>query len=106
MQKIYIITGANGFLGNNIVRQLIEKEPEAEIRALVSSLDRANALKDLKCQIFAGDITKPESLAKIFEVPKSAKVYVIHCAALVYIKSQPNPQVYQVNVNGTRNIVA
>lgn len=106
MQKIYIVTGANGFLGNNIVRQLIKKEPEAEIRALVSSLDRANALKDLKCQIFAGDITKPESLAKIFEVSKSAKVYVIHCAALVYIKSQPNPQVYQVNVNGTRNIVA
>ena len=48
MQKIYIVTGANGFLGNNIVRQLIKKEPEAEIRALVSSLDRANALKNLK----------------------------------------------------------
>lgn len=45
MQKIYIVTGANGFLGNNIVRQLIKKEPEAEIRALVSSLDRTNALK-------------------------------------------------------------
>ena len=33
MKNIYIVTGANGFLGNNIVRKLIEKH--AEVRALV-----------------------------------------------------------------------
>lgn len=36
MKKIYIITGANGFLGNNLVRKLSENK-ENEIRALVRS---------------------------------------------------------------------
>lgn len=101
---IYIITGANGFLGNNLIRRL-SQNPDNEIRALVSSLDRADALKGLNCKIFAGDVTRPDSLAEIFDVPKNAKVYVIHCAAIVYIKSKPNPAVRAVNIGGTKNIV-
>lgn len=34
MKRIFIITGANGFLGNNIVRKLTE-DAENEVRALV-----------------------------------------------------------------------
>ncbi len=103
MKNIYIITGANGFLGNNLVRTLCEN-PQNQVRALVSSLQRADALQGLKCEIFAGDVTKPETLTDIFTVPADAKVYVIHCAAVVYIKSKPNPAVYEVNVVGTKNI--
>ncbi len=130
MQTIYIITGANGFLGNNLVRTILQKssaksstaQPNAidaansthvtkptidqvEVRALVSSPDRAEALQGLDCKIYPGDITKLDTLTPVFQVPKDAKVYVIHCAAIVYIKSQPNPKVYQVNVGGTHNIV-
>lgn len=104
MKKIYIVTGANGFLGNNLVRELIKK-PNSQVRALVSSVDRADALQGLDCSIFAGDVTKPETLKEIFDVPHDAEVYIIHCAAIVYIKSKPNPAVYQVNVVGTKNIV-
>ncbi len=103
MKSIYIITGANGFLGNNIIRAL-QKKPDCEIRALVSSLQRADALEGLRCKIFEGDVTKLETLAKIFVVPDDAKVFVIHCAAIVYIKSKPNPAVYEVNVLGTKHI--
>lgn len=105
MQKIFIVTGANGFLGNNIIRQL-NQDSTNQVRALVTSTQHADALKGLNCEIFAGDVTKPDTLTAIFDVPSSAKVYVIHCAAVVYIKSQPNPAVYQVNVLGTQNIVA
>lgn len=103
MKTIYIITGANGFLGNNLVRALAQK-PHVEIRALVSSFKRADALRDLPCEIFEGDVTRPETLAKIFDVPTDAQVYVIHCAAIVYIKSKPNPAVHQVNVLGTKHV--
>ena len=105
MSKTYIITGANGFLGNNSVRELNRTEPAAEIRALVSSPNHADALAGLNCQIFAGDVTKPETLDPLFDIPESGEIYVIHCAAIVYIKSKPNPAVYQVNVLGTKNIV-
>lgn len=117
MKKIYIITGANGFLGNNIIRQLVQTQPDAEIRALVSSPQRADALKGLNCRIYAGDVTKPETLTDLFTIPpdhspkapgsagqRSPMVYIIHCAAIVDIKSKPNPAVYQVNVQGTRHV--
>lgn len=103
MKDIYIITGANGFLGNNIVRALNQK-PNCQVRALVSSMNRTDALKGLNCEIFEGDITKPKTLTKIFTVPAGAKVYVIHCAAIVYIKSKPNPAIHEVNVLGTKHI--
>lgn len=103
MKQIYIITGANGFLGNNLVRTL-SQDPNNQVRALVSSLKRADALQGLNCELFEGDVTKPETLNEIFQVPTDAKVYVIHCAAIVYIKSKPNPAVHQVNVLGTKNV--
>ncbi len=101
---IYIITGANGFLGNNLVRKL-SQNPQHEVRALVSSLDRADALNGLNCKIFAGDVTNPDSLSAIFNIPKVSEVYVIHCAAVVYIKSKPSPAIRAVNIGGTKNIV-
>lgn len=104
MKKIYIITGANGFLGNNIVRKLIENK-ENEVRALVLPQDNVNSLEGLNCKIYRGDVTKKESLDLIFQTPKNAELYVIHCAAIVYIKSKYNPKVYEVNVNGTKNII-
>ena len=104
MKKIYIITGANGFLGNNIVRQLVQT-PGHEVRALVLPGESANALHGLDCKIYRGDVTKKESLHSIFEVPEHTALYVIHWAAIVYIKSKYDPNVYNVNVNGTKTII-
>ena len=108
MKNIYIITGANGFLGNNIVR-LLEKNNENEIRALVLPKDKIDALKGLKCEKFFGDVTKIETLKDIFNIDKSIKektnIYVIHCASIVYLDSKYNERVYQVNVEGTKNII-
>ena len=104
MRRIYIITGANGFLGNNIVRKLVKNE-ENEVRALVLPEDNVNSLEGLNCKIYKGDVTKKESLSSIFEVPENAELYVIHCAAIVYIKTKYNPKVYEVNVNGTKNVI-
>ena len=104
MNKIYIITGANGFLGNNIIRKL-EQEKNSEIRAFVLKGESIKSLENLKCKIYYGDITKKETLASVFENTDGKEVFVIHCAGIVYIKSKYNPLVYNVNVNGTKNIV-
>lgn len=102
MKKIYIVTGANGFLGNNIVRQL-EGQP-CQIRALVLPGDSTKALEGLRCKIYEGDVTDRQSLAEIFDVEAGDDVYVIHCAGMVYIKARYNQAVYDINVGGTRNI--
>ena len=104
MKRIYIVTGANGFLGNNIVRKLVQ-DKESEIRALVLPNDKVNSLEGLECKIYYGDVTKPETLEEIFKIESDAELYVIHCAAIVYIKSKYNPKVYEVNVNGTKNVI-
>ena len=104
VKKIYIITGATGFLGNNIIRKL-EKYADNEIRAFVLEGDSIKSLENLKCKIYYGDVTKKETLSSIFENIDDKEVFVIHCAAVVYIKSKYNPLVYNVNVNVTKNIV-
>lgn len=104
MKKIYIITGANGFLGNNIIR-ILEKNADNEIRAFVLKDDSIKSLENLNCKIYYGDVTNKESLSSIFENTSGKEVFVIHCAAIVYIKSKYNPLIYNVNVNGTKNIV-
>ena len=103
MKEIYIVTGANGFLGNNIVRKLLEKN--LDVRCLVLPEDEAEALEGLNCKIYRGDVTKKETLEEIFNVDSETLLYVIHCAAIVYIKSKCNPKVMEVNYNGTKNIV-
>ena len=59
----------------------------------------------MKCSIYYGDVTKADTLNSIFDGCDGAEIFVIHCAAVVYIKSKYNPRVYDVNVNGTKNIV-
>mgnify|MGYP002745439792 CR=1 FL=1 len=82
--------------------KLNRKEPvEMPTRYLIEMFcDRVAASK-----IYYGDVTKKESLSSVFENIDGKEVYVIHCAGVVYIKSKYNPIVYDVNVNGTKNIV-
>ena len=104
MKRIYIVTGASGFLGNNIIRML-EHDDNAEVRAFVLNGESISSLNNLKCSIYYGDVTKADTLNSIFDGCDGAEIFVIHCAAVVYIKSKYNPRVYDVNVNGTKNIV-
>ena len=104
MENMYIITGANGFLGNNIISQL-NLSSNDQIRALVLPNDNLKSLEGLSCDIYYGDVTKKETLDKIFEGTENYRLFVIHCAGIVYIKTKFIPQVYNVNVNGTKNII-
>ena len=104
MNKTFIVTGGSGFLGNNVIRKLIA-QGETDVRALVMPGDKAQSLQDLDCRIYYGDVTKKETLDEIFDVGQNSEVYVIHCAAVVYIKSGKNPIVREVNVGGTMNVV-
>ena len=99
--KIYIVTGANGFLGNTVVKKLPK---DSEVRALILPGDRPDAIAGTGCKIYDGDVTNPQTLTDIFDVPSGAEVYVIHCAALVYTKSKYDGRVYDVNVNGVKNV--
>lgn len=103
MGKVYIITGANGHLGNTIARKLVADNKE--VRALVLPNDPVKSLDDVKCNIFYGDVTDKNSLEDIFNVKEGDETIVIHCAGIVSIASKYQQKVYNVNVLGTKNIV-
>lgn len=104
MKKIFIVTGATGHLGSTIVRTLCELKL-GEVRCLVLPNDDAAALKGLDCKIFFGDVTDKDSLRDIFSAQENDTIFVIHCAAVVYIGSARNKKVREVNVNGVKNVV-
>ena len=62
MRKVFIVTGANGFLGNNIVRKLVERN--VEVRCLVLPNDNVKALEGLNCKIYKGDVTKKNTYTR------------------------------------------
>ena len=103
MSKIYLLTGAAGLLGSNIARQLVDAKEV--VRALVLKDDPAVAYVPDQVQIIYGDLLDINSMEELFTVPEGSEVIVIHCASIVTMNPNPNPKVYAVNVDGTRNII-
>lgn len=102
MKQIYIVTGANGHLGNTVVRQLVDRGET--VRAFVLPNDKTNSLNGVACDVYQGDVCDINSLQDIFDIPCDAVGIVIHCAGIVSIATKFIQKVYDVNVIGTRNI--
>lgn len=104
----YVITGASGFVGNNLIRAINHQQPNATIRAIIQSGAQTNSLQNLSCSLFEGDVTKPESLRNAFSIPEeeaASGVYIIHCAGIIDISAKPNPALWKVNVEGTAHVI-
>ena len=101
--KLYLLTGATGNLGSNIIRTLISSGES--VRALVMDSDLAVNRIPQEAEIFSGDILNIESLDRFFDLPSDTDAYVIHCAGMVSLATDYSKIVHEVNVTGTRNIV-
>lgn len=103
MQKAYIVTGGNGHLGNTIIKLLCLKNEF--VRCLVLPNEIAVGIEGLPVEIIYGDVRISDSLDPLFVGLEAFEVIVIHTAGIVSIKSEFNKDVYDVNVQGTMNIV-
>ena len=72
--KVYIITGANGHLGNTIIRLL--KDGSDEIRGLILPSEQTPDIE--KVNYIKGDVRYIDSLRALFEGTQDKDVYVIH----------------------------
>ena len=102
-ETMYLVTGAAGFLGGTISRQLIERGDR--VRALVLPNDRAIKYVPKEAEIVIGDLCDVESLERFFNVPKDYQSIVLHIASIVTVNPDYNQKVMDVNVGGTKNIV-
>ena len=94
-----LVTGATGFIGANLVRALLERGHR--VRALVRpGSDRRN-LTGLDIELIEGDLLSRDSLKRAVE----GCTIVFHVAALYSFWVRPRRLIYDVNVEGTRNLL-
>lgn len=103
MATQYLVTGATGFLGGHVVRQLVAQGHR--VRALVLPDDRTASTLPEGTQIVPGDVLDTDSLKRFFDKRAGDQLVVIHCASIITMRWEVDERVRAVNVGGTRNII-
>ena len=102
-ERIWLVTGASGHLGNTLVRKLLAQDQK--VRALVLEEERPKALEGLKLEVVSGDVSVASSLDPFFAGLEDKEIMVLHMASLITIYAKAGPSVYRVNVQGTKNML-
>ena len=94
-----LLTGATGFLGSSIARELLKDG--RPLKLLIRKNTDTRNIDDLDCEVAYGDLRDRESL-------KSALIgcnTLYHTAAYYSLWSHDKKMIYDINVQGTRNIL-
>jgi dihydroflavonol-4-reductase len=94
-----LVTGANGLLGSNVVRELLSRGHA--VRVLVRKGADVRTLKGLDVEYFYGDVLEKDQLV---EACKGCD-YVIHTAGKIAGMQTKFSDFAEVNIQGTKNIV-
>jgi nucleoside-diphosphate-sugar epimerase len=95
----YFLTGATGFVGGVLARQL--REMGHEVNAVIRSPEKASELRSLGVQLFKGDVTDKESMRPAMQGVDG----VFHVAGWYKIGVRDKSEGEKVNVQGTRNVL-
>jgi dihydroflavonol-4-reductase len=94
-----LVTGAAGFLGSHVTRQLVARGDEVRVLMRASSTNRAIA--DLSLEYVTGDLRDPASLERAMKGIKR----VFHVAADYRLWAKRKREIYDSNVGGTKNLL-
>ncbi|HEX5614448.1 MAG TPA: NAD(P)-dependent oxidoreductase [Acidimicrobiia bacterium] len=99
---VAVVTGAAGWLGQNLVRALVGQR--SRVRCLVSSGEQGAALEllDAAVETVVGDVRDPTTVDRLFEGVADAVVF--HAAAVIHPRSRVR-ELFDVNVGGTQLVV-
>ncbi len=95
----YFVTGATGFIGGHVARQLISAGHQ--VTALVRHPANAQDLTKHGIQFAPGDITDKESM----RAPMTNADGVFHLAAWYKVGARDKSAAAKINVGGTRNVL-
>jgi dihydroflavonol-4-reductase len=94
-----LVTGASGFLGSHVARQLVARGEDVRVLMRASSTNRAVA--DLSLEYVTGDLRDPASLDRAMKDVKR----VFHVAADYRLWARRSKEIYDSNVGGTKNVL-
>jgi dihydroflavonol-4-reductase len=95
-----LVTGASGFLGSHVARQLVARGEDVRVLMRASSTNRA--VSDLSLEYVTGDLRDPASLDRAMKGVKR----VFHVAADYRLWARRSKDIYDSNVGGTKNLLA
>ena len=95
-----LVTGATGFLGSHVARQLAERGEC--LRVLVRESSELRAIEGLAAERFVGDLRDAASLDRAM----AGVTRVYHVAADYRLWSRNPRELYESNVTGTQNLLA
>src|SRR2546421_1521980 len=95
----YFVTGATGFVGSHVTRQLIKAGHEVVV--VVRNPAKAKDLAELGVAIHQGDVTEKESM----RTPMQGADGVFHIAGWYKIGVKDKSEGEKVNIQGTRNVL-
>jgi dihydroflavonol-4-reductase len=99
MNDKVFVTGGDGLLGSNLVRELLARG--AQVRVMVQPGRQVKTLDGLDIERREGDLLDPHSVRQAMEGCAS----VIHVAALTNVWPSRGAIYHRVNVDGTRNVI-
>lgn len=99
-RNLALVSGANGHLGNNLVRHLLLKG--LPVRASVRKIGQIAPFAGLGCEVVQADITDKRSFVKALEGVEC--FYAVGASFKLWAKD-PQKEIYEVNMSGTRNTI-
>jgi len=94
-----LVTGAAGFLGSHLTRQLVARG--ADVRVLLRPSSSNRAIADLPLEYMTGDLRDAASLDRAL----AGVQRVFHVAADYRLWSKRSQDIYDSNVGGTKNLL-
>src|SRR5215468_5015800 len=94
-----LVTGAAGFLGSHLTRQLVARG--ADVRVLLRPSSSNRAIADLPLEYITGDLRDAASLDRAM----SGVQRVFHMAADYRLWSKRSQDIYDSNAGGTKNLL-
>ena len=93
------VTGATGFIGSHLVRELLARKHR--VKALVRPGSDRHGLEGLEVETVDGDVSD----AKLLRREMEGCEWCFHCAASYHLWLHDYQPMYATNVEGTRNVI-
>ncbi|HDP25208.1 MAG TPA: SDR family NAD(P)-dependent oxidoreductase, partial [Deltaproteobacteria bacterium] len=97
--KKALVTGAAGFIGSHVVRELLGEG--VWVRAMIRPGESTRNLDGLDVEQVSGDVLDPDAVASALTGVDT----VFHLAAIFSIWMKDWRRIYEVNLQGTRNVL-